>query len=128
MLMLTVKVPTLTNTNGASFADDAFSDEIPVDRFVPTNSFSIPPTSCLVESLFSEVQAAYDDRRLFATPEHVEETVFLRFNRSLWDLEFFCHNVYADQHDGPDDDAHGSAQQPGEASRDEEPEHESISD
>lgn len=65
------------------------------------------------------MQAAYDDRRLFATPEHVEETVFLRFNRSLWDLEFFCRNVYADQHDGPDD----HAQQPGG-----EPEHESISD
>ena len=52
-----------------------------------------PPTSVVVESLFSESKYIWNDRRLGTTPEHIEEQMFLKCNHFLWDLEFFTLNV-----------------------------------
>jgi hypothetical protein len=43
--------------------------------------------SVVVESLFSESQYCFGDRRLFTTPEHVEQQMFLRANRSYWNRD-----------------------------------------
>lgn len=47
----------------------------------------ILPGSCIVESLFSIASYLFNDRRLSITPVHMEEQIFLKINRSLWNVD-----------------------------------------
>ena len=49
----------------------------------------IPPGTVIVESLFSIVGYMFDDRRMATTPTHIEEQVFLKVNRNLWNEKSF---------------------------------------
>lgn len=40
----------------------------------------------MVESLFSIVGHMFDDRRLATSPVNLEEQIFLRMNKHLWNL------------------------------------------
>jgi hypothetical protein len=53
----------------------------------------IPVGSVIVESLFSSVAYMFDEKRLSSTPVHVEEQVFLRNNKHLWNLHSFVNNI-----------------------------------
>lgn len=53
----------------------------------------IPVGSVIVESLFSSVAYMFDEKRLSSTPVHVEEQVFLRINKHLWNLHSFVNNI-----------------------------------
>jgi hypothetical protein len=57
------------------------------------NAAQIPPTSVVVESLFSESGYMFDDRRLATTPEHIEQLMFLKTNRFIWDIELVAKHV-----------------------------------
>jgi len=46
----------------------------------------IPPTSALVESFFSTSKHVFGARRVVTTPVRVEEQMFLKQNRSYWDM------------------------------------------
>lgn len=77
-----------------SFADKALGSQMVADKPPKYIDASIiPPTSVMVESLFSESDYAFDDRRLGTSPEHIEQVMFLKKNHFLWDLEFFCREV-----------------------------------
>jgi hypothetical protein len=76
-----------------SFADEALNDGKPNYSGTYLPAAKIPPTSVKTESLFSESGYIFDDRRLGTTPEHIEQIMFLKVNRHLWDLEFVARNV-----------------------------------
>ncbi len=64
----------------------------------------ISATSVEVESLFSVSKYVFDDRRLSTTPEHVEQTMFLKQNHFLWDLQFFTQRVYNKKEEEDDEE------------------------
>lgn len=47
---------------------------------------TVPATTVDVERLFSQAKIVLEDRRSSLLPKHVEELLFLRFNRSWWNL------------------------------------------
>lgn len=47
----------------------------------------IHATSVIVEALFSKSGHIFGDRRSSTTPEHIEEQIFLKENRELWDVD-----------------------------------------
>ena len=63
-----------------SFADKALGSQMVADKPPKYIDASIiPPTSVMVESLFSESDyPAFDDRRLGTSPEHIEQVMFLK--------------------------------------------------
>ena len=76
-----------------SFADEALTDGEPDMDKIYLNASIVPPTSVKVESLFSESGYIFDERRLATTPERIEQLMFLKTNRFLWDLEFVAQHV-----------------------------------
>jgi hypothetical protein len=83
-------LPTQVNTENQSA--DSFATTILkeaskklVNKYINVNF--IPPGSVIVESLFSMVGHMFDQRRLSSSPVHVEEQVFLRANRNLWNMK-----------------------------------------
>jgi hypothetical protein len=59
----------------------------------------IPPTSVLVESLFSESGYIFDASRLGTSSTNIEELMFLKKNHFLWDLSLVSELINDDSDD-----------------------------
>ena len=68
---------------------DSFKMEIESKSSKYINLNFILPGTVIVESLFSIVGYMFDDRRMATTPTHIEEQVFLKVNRNLWNEKSF---------------------------------------
>jgi hypothetical protein len=58
------------------------------DTAYPDSLRWIPPTSNVVERLFSLARLSLGDLRKSMTPMHLEGLVYLKCNKDLWDLAF----------------------------------------
>lgn len=91
-LLLVRESPSEVTIGTKSFADSLLTNfEMDVEsncsKYINCN-FILPGT-IIVESLFSMVGYMFDDRRMSTTPPHIEEQVFLKVNRNLWDEKTF---------------------------------------
>lgn len=78
------------------FADESadepelsFAQQLLAEAEVECDYFStnfIPPTSVVVESIFSVAGYIWTERRASTLPVHVEEQMFLLTNKNLWDV------------------------------------------
>lgn len=91
-LLLTQVSPSQSTQPDQSFADSLLAS---YEMDVETNSSKyinlkfVLPGTVIVESLFSMVGYMFDDRRMATTPTHIEEQVFLKVNRKLWNEQTF---------------------------------------
>jgi hypothetical protein len=91
LLLSQVPSQPTAQVKSVSFADSlltSYEMEVEsVSKFIDLQF--IPPGSVIVESLFSIVGHMFGDRRMSSSPVHIEEQVFLRVNRDLWDENTF---------------------------------------
>lgn len=75
---------------GISFADQALLD-LKKNLAQPKPSYAdpsfIPSTSVKVESLFSISGYFFNSRRLGTEPSRIEQQLFLKFNKHIWNVQ-----------------------------------------
>ena len=77
------------NSEGEASPKLSFAKQVLVgrkDSSVYLSTAFIPPTTVIVESLFSVAGWTWSDRRASTLPVHVEEQMFLHTNKDYWDV------------------------------------------
>ena len=74
--------------------EKSFADRKLAEKMAKSDTFGdlswVPPTSNMVERLFSRAKLIVPAERSRTTPVHLEENCFLLFNADLWDLSSVC--------------------------------------
>ena len=81
-----------TQNNNANIVEQAAIEEQDRKRLrtggsMYSSTYHVLPTSNIVERLFSSARYLLDDNRKKMLPRNVEICLYLKVNRSLWNLE-----------------------------------------
>ena len=71
-----------------SFAEEVLAKKTKIIKTSYISTSFIPPTSNVVERLFSLGKKVFAHDRANLSPTHFEMQMFLFVNRSYWDIEF----------------------------------------